>query len=253
MRILSLIKTKKLFIMKLFRVGLSVIIACISAFSLQAQSAGDIINKHVDAIGGKDVLNKVKSIYFEGTANAMGADYPTTTTILAGKGFKTVTTVNGSDIIQCFTDTSGWSLNPMSGQTTATSLPPEMVKKGKSALDIGGELVNFREKGFTDSLLGREDYGGVNAFKVKLSQPGIEIVYLFDPTTYYTLKTDTKVSVNGQDVTNTIKYSDFKKTDIGYVVPTTLMVNNAGYDVTITYTKVEVNKEVDPKIFEMPK
>jgi len=239
--------------MKLFRVGLTVMIACISAISLQAQTADDIINKHLDAIGGKDVLSKVKSVYFEGTANAMGADYPTTTTILAGKGFKTVTTVNGSDIIQCFTDSSGWSLNPMSGQTAATTLPPDMVKKGKAALDIGGELVNFRSKGFADSLLGREDYGGVSAYKVKLSEPGTEIVYLFDPNTYYTLKTDTKVNVSGQDIASVTKYSDFKKTDIGYVVPTTLTVNNAGYDVTITYTKVEVNKEVDPKIFEMPK
>jgi outer membrane lipoprotein-sorting protein len=239
--------------MKLFRAGLTVMIACISAISLQAQTADDIINKHVDAIGGKDVLSKVKSIYFEGTANAMGADYPTTTTILAGKGFKTVTSVNGSDIIQCFTDTGGWSLNPLAGQTTATPLPPDLAKKGKSSLDIGGELVNFRSKGFADSLLGRENLGGVSAYKVQLSQPGIEITYLFDPNTYYTLQTETKVNMSGQDVTSVTKYSDFKKTDIGYVAPTTLTVNNAGYDVTINYTKVEVNKEVDPGIFKMPK
>ena len=132
-------------------------------------------------------------------------------------------------------------------------MSPDIVKKGKASLDIGGELINFREKGFSDSLLGREDYGGVNAYKVELRQPGVDIVYLFDPTTYYTLKTDTKVTVDGQDVTSITKYSDFKKTDIGYVVPTTLSVNNGAYDVTITYTKVEVNKEVDPKIFEMPK
>ncbi len=239
--------------MKIFRVGLPVMMACLGAFSLQAQTADDIINKHIDAIGGKDVFSKVKSVYFEGTANAMGADYPTTTTILAGKGFKTVTSVNGSDIVQCFTDTGGWSLNPLAGQSAATPLPPDMVKKGKSSLDIGGELVNFREKGFSDSLLGREDYDGVNAYKVKLSQPGIEVVYLFDPTTYYTLKTDTKVSMDGQDITSITKYSGFKKTDIGYVVPTTLSVNNGNYDVTISYTKVEINKEVDPKIFEMPR
>ena len=105
--------------MKIFRVGLPVIIACVSVFSIQAQTADDIINKHIDAIGGKDVFSKVKSVYFEGTANAMGADYPTTTTILAGKGFKTVTTVNGSDIIQCFTNDGGWSLNPLAGQSTS--------------------------------------------------------------------------------------------------------------------------------------
>jgi len=57
--------------------------------------------------------------------------------------------------------------------------------------------------------------------------------------------------MDSQDITSTAKYSDYKKTDIGYVVPTTLGVNNGSYDVTISYTKVEVNKEVDPAIFEM--
>jgi outer membrane lipoprotein-sorting protein len=239
--------------MKFFRIVLAVMIACISAISLQAQTADDIINKHIDAIGGKDVLAKVKSLYFEGTASAMGNDYPMTTTILAGKGFRTVTSVNGSDIIQCFTDTSGWSINPMTGQADATAMPADIVKKGKLSLDIGGELVNFRSKGFSDSLLGREDFSGVSAYKVQLSQPGIDITYLFDPNTYYILETESKVNVGGQDVTSTTKYSDFKKTDVGFVVPTTLTVTNGGYDVTISYTKWEVNKEVDPGIFKMPK
>jgi hypothetical protein len=238
--------------MKIIRSILFIMIACITTFSLCAQTADEIISKHIDAIGGNDVLAKVKSIYFEGSANAMGADYPTTTTILAGKGFKTVTTVNGSDIIQCFTDTSGWTINPLAGQTKAVALPAELVKKGKSSLDIGNELVNFKEKGFSDTLLDRETYSGVSAYKVKLSQPGIEIIYLFDPTTYYTLKTDSKVAVGGQDVTSITKYLDYKKTDVGYVVPTTLAVTNNGYDVTVTYTKVEINKDVDPQIFMMP-
>ena len=238
---------------KIFRVGLPVVVACAGVFSLQAQTADEIINKHVDAIGGREVLAKVNSLYMEGNANAAGNDFPTNTTVLAGKGFKTVTTVNGSEIIQCFTPTSGWSLNPMTGQTSATALPPEMVEKGKSALDIGGELVNFKEKGYTDSLLGREDFNGVSAYKVKLTQPGAEVVYFFDPNSYYILKTETKASIGGQDIVSTTKYSDYKKTDIGFVVPTTLTVNNGAVDVTISYDKVEVNKDVDEKIFEMPK
>jgi hypothetical protein len=239
--------------MKLLRFGLMAIITLVAISTLKAQTADEIISKHIDAIGGKDVLMKIKSVYFEGAATAMGADYPTKTTVLAGKGFKTETSVNGMDIIQCITDTSGWSMNPLAGQTEATALPAEVVKKGKSSLTIGGELFNFKDKGFTDSLIGRETFQNVNAYKIKLSQPGAEIVYYIDPTTYYILKTDSKVSMDGKDVANTTTYSNYKKVDLGYVVATTLGVTNMGYDVTINYTRVEINKDIDPKIFEMPK
>jgi hypothetical protein len=239
--------------MKFFRFGLLSLAACLGILLTQAQTADEIINKNIEAIGGKDVLSKIKSVYLEGTATAMGTDYPTSTTIVAGKGFKNVTSVNGSEIIQCFTDTSGWSINPMAGQTGPTPLPADLVKKSKSSLDIGGELVNYKSKGFSDSLMGRETFQGVNAYKIKLSQPGIEINYLIDPTTYYVLKKDSKFFVDGKDNASSRTYSNYKKTDIGYVAPNTLVVTNMGYDVTINYTKVEVNKNVDLNIFAMPK
>jgi len=240
--------------MKLLRFGLiAIIITFISGSTTEAQTADDIINKYIDAIGGKDVLTKIKSVYFEGTASAMGNDYPLKTTMLAGKGFKTETTVNGVDVIQCITDTSGWMMNPLAGQTEPIALSADAVKQGQSSLSIGGELFNFKDKGFSDSLAGRETYQNVNAYKIKLSQPGVEYVYFIDPTTYYILKTDTKVSIGGQDISGTTTYSDYRKTDVGYVVPYTVGVTNMGYDITINYNKIEVNKEVDPNIFAMPK
>src|ERR1017187_9196989 len=131
--------------MKLLRYGFIAIITFISVSTIQAQTADEIINKYIDAIGGKDLLTKIKSVYFEGTVSAMGNDYPTKTTVLAGKGFKTETGVNGSDIIQCITDTSGWTVNPMAGQSEPTALPAAIVKKGQSSLNIGGELFNFKD------------------------------------------------------------------------------------------------------------
>ena len=239
--------------MKLFRVGISTMTALMIVLSMQAQTAEDIINKHIDAIGGKDLLTKITSIYYEGTASAMGAEYTTKTTVLAGKGFKNETSVNGMNIIQCITDTSGWMINPMAGQTEPVVMPADVVKKGKSSLDIGGELLNYKNRGFSDSLMGREMFQGVNAYKIMLSQPDAEIVYFIDPTTYYLLKSDSKVTMGGQEMSSTTTYSNYKKTDFGFVVPFTMSVTNMGYDVAINYSKIEVNKDVDPTIFAMPK
>jgi len=239
--------------MKLLRYLFIPLVTLIGASPLMAQSADEIINKSIDAIGGKDLLSRVKSVYFEGAATAMGNDYPTSTTILAGKGFKTQTSVNGMDIINCITDSSGWEINPFAGQTEATDMSPEMVKKGQSSLHIGGELLNFRDKGFTDSLVGRDSIQKVSVYKIKLSQPGTDIIYYIDQSTYYILKVDSKVSVEGKEIASSASFSNYKKTDFGFVAPATMDVTNMGYDVTINYTKIEVNKEIDPKIFLKPK
>ncbi|MEP6711535.1 MAG: hypothetical protein ABJA37_03915 [Ferruginibacter sp.] len=231
----------------------SLLIVISSLSATRAQTADDIINKYVNAIGGRDVLAKVKSIYLEGNATVMGNDYPTNTTVLAGKGSKNITTVNGTDIVQCFTDTGAWLINQFAGQPQPTALSPDAARAGQSALTIGGALVDFKSRGFTDSLAGRETIEGVNTYKIKLSQPGISFVYYIDPSTYYVLKTESHLTVDGKDETNTRVYSNFKKTDIGYVIPYTLGINNQGYDVTINYTKAEINKDVDPQIFAMPK
>lgn len=218
-----------------------------------AQTADDIISNHINAIGGKDILGKITSIYMEGAASVMGNDFPTKVTILAGKGFKNETDVNGSDIIQCITDTSGWMINPMAGQTEPTVLPQDAVKKGQGSLEIGGMLYNFKEKGFTDSLLGQEKVDSSNAYKIKLSKPGFEYTYYIDPSSYYILKADISIIGDGNTTTTSTTFSNYKKTDFGYVVPYTVGVTNMGYDVTLNYTKIEVNQPVDPSIFAMPK
>src|SRR3978361_297906 len=87
----------------------------LSAARLQAQTADEIVNKYIEAIGGKDKIKQVNSVYLEGSVQVMGNESPTTVTILNGKGYKSESDFNGQKIVQCFTDKGGWSINPMGG------------------------------------------------------------------------------------------------------------------------------------------
>src|SRR2546425_13338282 len=125
--------------LKLALVGLT----ALAGISAKAQTADEIVAKHIEAVGGKDKISKINSIYLENSIEVMGNEAPGTTVILNGKGFKSEMDFNGQKIVQCITDKGGWTINPMAGQTSATPMPEELVKQGQDQLYIGGPLFNY--------------------------------------------------------------------------------------------------------------
>jgi hypothetical protein len=237
--------------MKLLRLSLLAVATLFCGVYSFAQTADEIISKHVDAIGGKDKISKIKSIYTESTAQIMGNDAPVVTTVLNGKGFKSETEFNGSKIIQALTDKGGWMINPMAGSSSAQALPDEQYKAAKDQIYVGGELVNYAANGGKAELQGKEG----DLYKIKITaKDNSTTTYFIDPATYYLKKAVKQGDMMGQSVEITISFSDYKKTDFGYVIANKIDTDMGGqFSFSATVNKVEINKEIDPKIFEMPK
>jgi len=81
--------------MKKLKTSLLSIFILIGINSLHAQTVDEIIDKYVEAAGGKDVIGKINTIYMESNVQMMGNETPATTTILNGKGYKTEMEMNG--------------------------------------------------------------------------------------------------------------------------------------------------------------
>jgi hypothetical protein len=98
-------------------------------------------------------------------------------------------------------------------------------------------------------LIGKEN----GSFKIKVTADGNETYYFIDASTYYLTKSILKGEAMGQAVEVTTTYSDHKKTDFGVVLPYTKSVDMGMFQYVQKIDKVEVNKAIDPKIFDMPK
>ena len=227
--------------------------ATLSIATVRAQTADEIVSKHIDAIGGKAIISSIKSLYMESSVEAMGTEASTVTSIINGKGFRNETDFNGAKYIQVVTDTSGWGINPMAGQSTPVALTDEQVKTAQPQLQIGGPLLDYAAKGYKVELIGKDTANG-GEFKVKLTgATGLEATYYINTKTYRIDKEVDKINANGQEIEKTTNFSDYKKTDMGFVMAGTQQVVLSQYTLTITSKKIEINKTIDPAIFAMPK
>jgi hypothetical protein len=236
--------------MKALSTALAVLTWAVIA-SVNAQTADDIVTKYFNAIGGKEKIAGINTLYQEQTVEVMNNQAASTTIIVNGKGFKNEIDFGGQKIINCVTDKGGWSINPMLGQSTPTPMTDEQFNAAKDQLDLGGPLLNYAKKGNKVELAGRENLNGVETYKVKVTTTGnVESTYYFDPKTFYMLKNVSKLNVNGQDFETSIVFSDYRKTDYGNMLPYTVEMNlPQGFTIKTNVTKVEVNKQIDEKVF----
>jgi hypothetical protein len=214
-------------------------------------TADEVVAKYVDAIGGKEAIGKVKSISMDTSVQVMGNDAPGTTVVVDGVGYKNETTFNDSKIVQVYTAKGGWQVNPMAGITDPTPLPDDQYISGKEQIYVGGSLYDYAAKGSKIELLGKD----ADTYKIKLTtKDNQETTYVIDAATFLLRSTVRKGKMQDQDVDITSNYSDYKKTDTGYLVPSTIGVDFGGqFQLTISVTKVVVNPTIDPAIFDMPK
>jgi len=225
----------------------------LSILPTQAQTVDEIVTKHIDAMGGKTQLTAIKTIYKESSVEVMGNEAPSITYIINGKAYKNELDFGGQKIIQCVTNTGGWSVNPMAGQTTPTPLTEDLVKASQVQLEIGGPLLDYAAKGYKVEMIGKDTAGSLS-YKLRLTtKEGMIMTFFIDGKTWYMTKSINKVNAGGQEIETVVTFSDYKKTENGYVMAYSQSITLPQVTLNITHKKIEVNKEIDPAIFEMPK
>ncbi len=231
---------------KIVSIGMMFFMAFIS-YTISAQDLNQIVKSHIDAIGGAENWNKVKSITSEMSLKAQGAEIKVTMNILQKKGFRVDIELMGMSGYQIMTDKEGWGYMPFAGQTKAEAATPDDVKSSQDDLDIIDDFITYKDYGKKLEYLGKDDMEGTECHKISMTdKEGKVTTFYLDASNYYTLKEVSKKKANGKEYESTTTYNNYKKLDSGIVVP----MSQSGDQGDMETSKIEINKPIDIAIFQ---
>lgn len=218
-----------------------------------------IIAKNVEARGGADAWESVKTAKIEGTMTMGGGamTMPVSMTFERPGKVRFEMEMQGQKIVQAYDGESGWQIMPLMGSPDPQAMSEDESKNVKRQSDFEGPLYNYKEKGHSVELEGKEEVEGTEAYKLKITLKSGDVVHTFLDTEYF-LEFKQIYKVNGptgEMVMNTM-VGDYK--EVGPVVLAHSMEMLAegapeGTGMSISFDNVEINPEVDGAIFDMPK
>jgi len=241
----------------MFRSLLTAILLIIPAAAQDTQLTLDqIIEKHTQAVGGVDKLKAIQSVTLTGKAVLMGGqlEAPITMRVKRPGSMRMEFTVQDKSYIQAFDGTTAWTVNPFTGSADPQKSNDEDTALARDDADaIDGSLVDYKAKGHTVELVGKEDVEGTSAYKLKVTKKSGNVEYDYlDASTFLEIRSTGKRKQAGQELEFQSTPSNYKAVN-GVMMPYSLSQKvNGSPMMELTIEKIEANTPIDDTIFTMP-
>ena len=225
-----------------------------------AQTADEVIEKYLTALGGRAALAKLTS---RSTIGTMTLSTP------AGDVSGPIETLNqqpnklrvlikmdltslgaGPMVVdQRFDGTSGYALDSLRGNRDITGNQLENMKNSV----FPNPFLNYKERGATAELGAQEKIAGRDAYLlIYTPKSGSVLRQFIDAESYLPVRLVVKVDVPEiGEVEQTSDLSDFRTVD-GVKIPFAIKVSSAIQSFTISVTKVDHNVKIDETLFSKP-
>ncbi len=235
--------------------GLALTVAVIAGCS-SPSPVDEIVASNIAARGGIEKIQELHSLRQTGTAATSDGRVARVVREMKRPDMVRLEFVaQGTTAIFAFDGKTGWQVAPLQGQFEPQQVTPENdTVGGMDQRDIEGPLVNWREKGHSVRLLGREELPDGEAFKleVKLADGTVRHDYI-DVASRQVVRSDFTRLVRDHRVQLMNWFSDFREVD-GLTFPFRIETHAADRPevLTITIENVELNPELDDARFEFP-
>lgn len=226
----------------------------LTAFVMKAQTADEVVEKYLKAVGGVDKWKKLETLVTTGKIEMQGMSFPVVMTTMRPNSLRMEADIQGTKIIQpSFDGTTAWTLNPLGGASEPTKMDEESTKE-LARTKFEDEFINYKTKGHVVTLEGTEEAEGTKCFKLKIVlKEGGEKIYFMDIENFIPIMVrDFAMTGPNKGQASETVMGDYKEVD-GMMMPHSIEQKAGGQtQFVMKVEKVEVNAKVDKAIFAFP-
>jgi len=225
----------------------------VSSVSAQKVSLDEIIDTYLENVGGVENWKAIKNMKITGITAMQGMEFPVERIAAAPTMFRMNLNIMGKKMVQAYDGETAWMINPMQGDSKAQKMDEDMTKE-LSKQEFEDAFIDYKEKGHTVTLEGKEEVDGTETYKIKMvKKDGTENIYFFDMEDMVPIMMRSfgeSGPMKGQAVDTYL--SDYQEVD-GLYMPFSMEQKMAGQTVMqMTTESVELNIELEEDLFKMP-
>jgi outer membrane lipoprotein-sorting protein len=218
-----------------------------------SQKAADILEKMIEAQGGRKVLEGIKDTTLSGSAEAMGVNMTITMYTKEPNKMRRDAEGPGISMTEAFDGEIAWKTD------IGSQKPSE--ETGKDAADAKSDAQGYasilhpEKYGIKYVLKGKEKIKGKDYFVLEKATPGGTTTTQYVDTKTYLIYKTVSSSVNAKGVAENEEYfmSDYRNVDSVMIAHSLSIPLEGGESLKVTFTKVSFNTGLEDSLFKMKK
>lgn len=226
------------------------LLTCSFVFS---QTVDEIIARNLESKGGIEKLKAIQSIKITGKVIFQAMEMPMVMWAKRPNMVRIESTFQDKKIVQAFDGEKAWWIMPFLGSEEPQEMTGINADSIKEQADFDGPLMNYKEKGHSIELLGKEDMAGTEVYKLKITfKDGKERFFYLDTESCLELKQLSTIDHQGTPMHVETIFGDYKQVS-GIMTSHSIenRINNNPQS-QIMIESVEFNIDIEDSFFKMP-